>query len=109
MCGASVTACSRTSCRVQGLGTIRHLTFEGGFYGIYADSGAHYQPVNLPEAFAEDGIRVRFCAQPLEGVVSFRMWGIPVEIVEIESLGADERAEKGATEGHVGKPRNHWP
>jgi hypothetical protein len=88
---------------------MRYLTFEGGFYGIYADSGAHYRPVNLPQAFAEDGIRVRFCAQPLEGVMSFRMWGIPVEIVEIESLGADGRADKGATEGDVGKLRNQRP
>jgi hypothetical protein len=88
---------------------MRHLTFEGGFYGIYADSGGHYRPVNLPVGFAEDGIRVRFCAQPLEGVMSSRMWGIPVEIVKIESLGADGRAAKEATEGHVGKPRNHWP
>ena len=88
---------------------MRYLRMEGGFYGIDADSGAHYRPVNLPEAFAQDGIRIRFCAQPLEGVMSFQMWGIPVEIMDIESLGADGRANKGASEGNMRVPRNHWP
>jgi hypothetical protein len=81
-----LSACSRVSCGVQGAGTIKHLTFEGGFYGIEADSGAHYRPVNLPGEFARDGLRVRFCAEPLKGVMSFHMWGTPVEIVEMEPL-----------------------
>jgi hypothetical protein len=88
---------------------MRYLRMEGGFYGIDADSGAHYRPVNLPEAFAEDGIRIRFCVQPLEGVMSFQMWGIPVEILEIESLGADGREDKRTPEGNMWAPRNHWP
>jgi hypothetical protein len=85
---------------------MRYLRLEGGFYGIDADSGAHYRPVNLPEAFAEDGMRIRFCAQPLEGVMSFQMWGIPVEIIEIESLGAGGKANKGASERYMWEPRN---
>ncbi len=80
------SVCSRMSCGVQGKGTMKYLSMEGGFYGIDADSGAHYRPVNLPKEFARDGLRVRFCAEPLEGVMSFHMWGTPVEIVNMEPL-----------------------
>lgn len=65
---------------------MRYLGMEGGFFGIDADSGAHYRPVNLPKRYARDGLRVRFCAEPLEGVMSLHMWGIPVEIVEMKPL-----------------------
>ena len=91
VCTSSLAACSRTSCRVQGIGTMRCLGMEGGFYGIEADSGAHYRPVNLPKEFAKEGLRIRFCAEPLEGVMSIHMWGIPVEIAEMEHLKPEPR------------------
>ncbi len=45
---------------VKGTGTIVYLNFEGGFYGIIADNGEHYDPINLPSEFKKDGLRVRF-------------------------------------------------
>lgn len=89
LCFAStlpLSACSRTSCGVQGAGTIKYLGMEGGFYGIEADSGAHYRPIHLPKEFAQDGLRVRFCAEPLRDVMSFHLWGTPVEIVNVEPV-----------------------
>lgn len=91
LCTLSPAACSQTSCRVEGFGTMRYLGMEGGFYGIDADSGDRYRPVNLPKEFAKDGLRIRFCAEPLEGVMSIHMWGIPVEIVEMEPLQPEPR------------------
>lgn len=65
-------------------GTIRYMEFEGGFYGIVADSGERYDPVNLPAEYAKDGLRVRFQVKEKKGVGSIHMWGKIVEIVKIE-------------------------
>jgi len=71
---------------VIGTGTIVFLSFEGGFYGIKADDGTSYDPVNLPAEFRKEGMRVRFEAKELKSQASFHMWGIIVEIVHIQSL-----------------------
>ncbi len=95
----SAVACS-SACRLQGTGTVRLLEMEGGFYGIETDAGDHYRPVNLPESFASHGLRVRFCADPVKGLMGIQMWGVPVEILEIETAGsgADEpRNDPGKT------------
>lgn len=65
-------------------GTIRYMDFEGGFYGIVADSGERYDPINLPAQYAKDGLRVRFQVKEKKGVVGIHMWGKIVEIVKIE-------------------------
>jgi len=67
-------------------GTIVFLPFEGGFYGIKADNGKSYDPINLPVEFRKEGLRVRFEARELTGRASFHMWGIIVEIVHIQTL-----------------------
>jgi hypothetical protein len=91
LCALSLAECSQTSCNVQGTGTVRYFEMEGGFYGIDADSGGHYRPVNLPKDYAKDGLRIRFCAQRLEGIMSIHMWGIPVEIVEMKPFKPEPR------------------
>jgi hypothetical protein len=65
-------------------GTIRYMDFEGGFYGIVADSGERYNPVNLPAGYRKNGLRVRFQVKEKKGMTSTRMWGKIVEILEIE-------------------------
>ncbi len=85
---------------------MKYLDMEGGFYGIEADSGGRYRPVNLQGAFAEGGLRVRFCANPVEGVMSFQMWGIPVEIVDMESLETKGKSEPATGPQNTWKPRN---
>lgn len=69
-------------------GTVRYLDFEGGFYGLVADSGEKYDPINLPEEYKKDGLRVKFQVTEKKGMVGFRMWGKIVEIVKIEKLRA---------------------
>jgi len=104
--GLSLAPCSRSSCKVHGYGTVKYLPMEGGFYGIHAESGARYRPVNLPGDCAEEGLRVRFCARPLEGVVSFHMWGVPVEILEIEPLEGKDGASRDASRRNQPAPRD---
>jgi hypothetical protein len=71
---------------VQGTGIIEYKDFEGGFYGIVEDNGKHYDPINLPSEFKEDGLRVRFTLEILEDHASIHQWGIIVKIIRIEKL-----------------------
>jgi L-ascorbate metabolism protein UlaG (beta-lactamase superfamily) len=70
-------------------GQIKHITIEGGFYGIIGDDGQKYDPVNLANEFKKDGLRVRFAVKEKEGVAGFHMWGKIVEIVSIEVAGKE--------------------
>lgn len=67
-------------------GTIRYISIEGGFYGIVADNGEHYDPINLPREFAKDALRVKFQVKDVKGMVSVRMWGKIVRIIKIAKL-----------------------
>ncbi len=67
-------------------GTIQYIDLEGGFYGIIADNGKHYFPINLPDEFRVEGLRVRFTAIMRNDVATIYMWGTPVEILKIEKL-----------------------
>lgn len=74
---------------IRGAGTIQYLDLEGGFYGIVADGGARYDPGTLDEEFQQDGLRVRFEVKIRTGVVSLRMWGVPVTILAITPLAGE--------------------
>ena len=67
-------------------GTVRHVDLGGGFYGIETDDGMKLDPVNLPEDFQEDGVRIRLRVEWLEDRVSIRMWGRIVCLLSIERL-----------------------
>jgi hypothetical protein len=67
-------------------GTVKHIDLEGGFYGIVADDGQKFDPANLPDAFRQDGLRIRARVEPLEGQVSVRMWGTLVRIIDIQRV-----------------------
>lgn len=71
---------------VEGVGTVVFVELEGGFYGIVADDGARYDPLNLPSGFQKDGLRVRFRARILEDAATIHMWGRPIEILHIEAV-----------------------
>jgi hypothetical protein len=71
---------------VKGTGTVRFIELEGGFYGIVADDGRKYDPINLSEGFREDGLRVKFEANIREDLSSIHMWGTLVELTKIERL-----------------------
>ena len=71
---------------VSGVGVIVFLNFEGGFFGIIADDGSHYDPINLPDGFKINGLIVEFLAKILHDMGSFHMWGEIVELVYVNSL-----------------------
>ena len=70
---------------IHGKGTVVYLSFEGGFFGIAGDDGENYDPINMPQEFKVDGLRVKFTAN-LTNYLSFHMWGYVVELFSIERL-----------------------
>jgi len=58
---------------------------EGGFYAIESFDGKKYDPINLPESFRKDGLKVRVTARPQRDVMSFRMYGEIIEVIRIEA------------------------
>ena len=71
---------------VEGNGTITYINLEGGFYGIMADDGEHYVPINLPSEFKVDGLRVRFKGKIRDDLVSIYMCGTLLELIYIKKL-----------------------
>ena len=71
---------------VSGIGTVRFVDLEGGFYGIVGDDGKNYDPIDLSQQFREDGLRIRFEGRIRRDVASIHMWGTIVDITNIEKL-----------------------
>ena len=78
-------------------GKVIHVQLEGGFYGIIADDGSKYDPINLKKEFQEDGLRVTIVARPKPGMGGFHMWGSYIEIISIEK---EESTLKETTQCH---------
>lgn len=68
------------------LGRVEHLSFEGGFYGIVADDGTQYKPINLPESYQVENLYVKVLVRPLDKKLLTSGWGTPVEILDIERV-----------------------
>ena len=68
---------------VQGSGTVVYIDLEGGFFGIVADNGERYLPLNLPPELQKDDIRVVFDGVIREDMFTIRQWGIPLDITTI--------------------------
>jgi len=68
-------------------GTVRFMTFEGGFWAIRGDDNVTYDPLDgLPLAFQSDGLRVRIEARRRNDMASVHMAGPIVEIISINKL-----------------------
>ena len=72
--------------RINTTGTVRHQSLEGGFWGIIADDGRRFDPMELDAAYQKDGLRVRFEATPETDMMSTRMWGTIIELTHIEKI-----------------------
>jgi hypothetical protein len=84
--GRSRTGHKQTAEEQAVTATVKYLDLEGGFYGLVTDEGRKLDPVNLPEAFRQDGVRIRARLERLTGRASTHMWGELVRIVSIERL-----------------------
>lgn len=81
-------ASDRAADEISAQGTVQYIELEGGFWGIIGADGKHYDVVNLPKEFQQQGLRVKFTGRVNPSRISSHMWGVIVEIVSIEMLGA---------------------
>ena len=77
--------------KLEFTGVLVWKEFEGGFFTIDADNGKKYDPVDLPEDFKEDGLRVHVVARPRPEMAGIHMYGTLIEIIKIEA--AEERSK----------------
>jgi hypothetical protein len=71
---------------IKAKGTIEFIELEGGFFGIIADDGSKYKPVNLPDLYKQDGLKVRFEGKFRTDLLGIYMWGKLIEIINIKEL-----------------------
>lgn len=65
-------------------GKVVKVNLEGGFCGLVADDGRHFEPINLPKEFCQDGLPVKVTGDLVTKGVSVRMWGFQLHIDHIE-------------------------
>ena len=71
----------------SGVGTVRYVELEGGFYGIVADEDStRYNPTNLQSDYRQDGLRVRFRGVVRKDVLTTQMWGKSLELLDIQEV-----------------------
>ncbi len=51
------------------------VELEGGFFGLIADQGTRYDPLNLTEEYQENGIKVQVTARLCKECASIHTWG----------------------------------
>lgn len=71
---------------ISGTGNVTFVDLEGGFYGISADGGIHYDPANLDRNFEQDNLRVKFEGRIRSDTVNTHQWGTILELTKIEIL-----------------------
>ena len=71
---------------IRSKGTVKFIDLEGGFFGIIADDGSKYKPVNLPERYQKDCLKVRFEGKFRTDLMGIYMWGKLIEIINIKEL-----------------------
>lgn len=69
-------------------GTMTHVPLSGGFWGIEADNGRRYRPVNpVSEEFCVAGLAISATVEPVQ-TFSIFMWGTDVELLSIQKQDA---------------------
>ncbi|MDD3069644.1 putative hemolysin [Methanoculleus horonobensis] len=64
-------------------GTVTYIDLEGGFYGIVADDGERYLPLDLAETYRVDGLRLTFVGEVARDTMTIQQWGTPVEVIAV--------------------------
>lgn len=67
-------------------GTIRHISLEGGFYGIVTDKGLKLLPLNLAKQYRQDGAIIEFSGEYAKNLMTIQQWGKPFSIKEIKLI-----------------------
>lgn len=65
-------------------GTVKHLEFEGGFWGIIGDD--NYYPLNFPEQLKTDGAQIECTIEIMDDVMTSVSWGLPCRIHSFKTI-----------------------
>ena len=65
--------------------SVRFANLEGGCWIQEVAEGVNYEPMNLPDQFRRDGLKVQVDVQRRDDVASYRMVGRIVEILAIHA------------------------
>lgn len=85
-------------------GTVKYIDLEGGFWGIVADDGKHYDPINLAKDYQQEGLRVVVDAV-VTNRIGIHMWGTIVEIKAITNTVDHQSATQWAYIGTGNNPK----
>jgi serpin B len=77
------TGLTEPSPLIETTGTVVYVPISGGFYGILAEDGSQYLPLDLDEAWHVDGLEVTFSARPEPEAMTIYMWGTAVSVLSI--------------------------
>ncbi|WP_214020982.1 DUF333 domain-containing protein [Methanoculleus sp.] len=86
---------------VSGNATVTYVDLEGGFYGLVADDGERYLPLNMNETSLVEGTNVTFVAEVQENTVTIQQWGVPVEVIAIDTAGNTTFVAKTGTVTYI--------
>lgn len=79
-------------------GTVVLVTRERALFGIIADDGNRYYPLNLEDQYKVHGLRVAFRARIEGRMFVIQQWGTPVEIIEMsripDTVGSDRVSDE---------------
>ena len=81
--------------QISASGTITYVDLEGGFYGILAEDGTQYRPLNLPPDLQVEGLNITFTGVVRQDAATLQQWGVPLEIQSISGDGVHWIQENG--------------
>jgi hypothetical protein len=67
-------------------GTVVYLPLEGGFWGIEADNGKQWLPLEMPAGLKKAGLRVVLRLRERDDVMTMHQWGSPVRVLSYQIL-----------------------
>ncbi|SVC94094.1 uncharacterized protein METZ01_LOCUS346948, partial [marine metagenome] len=70
---------------IEFTGVVKHIDLEGGFWGIVREDGNSILPFGLPKDFEREGLVIKGFGEVLE-VATIQQWGIPVQIIQVETI-----------------------
>lgn len=74
--------------------TVKHMNFEGGFFGLITKQGEKLLPMNLNKSFHQEGAIIRIQGRKQKNVMTIQQWGTPFEITHIELIKAGSATPK---------------
>jgi len=66
--------------------TVKHLAFEGGFFGLVGKNGEKLLPMKLAAKYQVDGSILKVKGHVIEGMMTIQQWGTPFEVTAVELI-----------------------